>query len=135
MANAFKNITVTGSHSADADIDVGSAVADGYTHTIIGLTISNIISSVISVDVILENSSSRTYIVKAAPIPVGGSLITCGGDQKIVLWYHGGNGDQIVVRSNTLNSTNIVFHRIRIDLLSHLRVRADQSVTITLVWE
>tara|TARA_R100000656_G_C3921037_1_gene122881 strand:+ start:326 stop:673 length:348 start_codon:yes stop_codon:yes gene_type:complete len=108
MANAFKNVTVTGSHAADTDIDVGSAVASGATHTLIGMTISNIISSVISVDVILENSSSRTYIVKAAPIPVGGSLITCGGDQKIVLWYHGGNGDQIVVRSNTLNSTNIV---------------------------
>jgi len=108
MANAFKNVTVTGNHSADTDIDVGSAVASGATHTLIGMTISNIVSSVIAVDVILENSSSRTYVVKAAPIPTGGSLVTCGGDQKIVLWYHGGNGDQIVVRSNTANSVNIV---------------------------
>ena len=108
MANVFKNITVTGSHAADADIDVGSAVASGYTHTIIGLTISNIISSVIAVDVILENSSSRTYILKDGNIPVGSSLVVAGGDQKIVLWYYGGNGDQLVVRSNTLNSTNIV---------------------------
>ncbi len=108
MANAFKNVTVTGNHSADADIDVGSAVASGATHTLIGMTISNIVSSVIAVDVILENSSSRTYIVKAAPIATGGSLVACGGDQKIVLWYHGGNGDQIVVRSNTANSVNIV---------------------------
>jgi len=108
MANAFKNVTVTGNHSADTDIDVGSAVASGATHTLIGMTISNIVSSVIAVDVILENSSSRTYIVKAAPIPTGGSLVACGGDQKIVLWYHGGNGDQIVVRSNTANSVNIV---------------------------
>ena len=108
MANAFKNVTVTGSHAADADIDVGSAVADGATHTIIGLTISNIISSVIAVDVILENDSSRTYILKDGNIPVGSSLVVAGGDQKIVLWYHGGNGDLIVVRSNVLNSTNIV---------------------------
>ena len=108
MANAFKNVTVTGSHAADTDIDVGSAVGSGATHTIIGLTISNIISSVIAVDVILENSSSRTYVVKAANIPVGSSLIVAGGDQKIVLWYHDSNGDQLVVRSNTLNSTNIV---------------------------
>ena len=108
MANAFKNVTVTGSHAADADIDVGSAVADGATHTIIGLTISNIISSVIAVDVILENSSSRTYILKDGNIPVGSSLVVAGGDQKIVLWYHDSNGDQLVVRSNTLNSTNIV---------------------------
>ena len=108
MANAFKNVTVTGNHSADTDIDVGSAVASGATHILIGMTISNIVSSVIAVDVILENSSSRTYVVKAAPIPTGGSLVACGGDQKIVLWYHGGNGDQIVVRSNTANSVNIV---------------------------
>ncbi len=108
MANAFKNVTVTGSHSADADIDVGSAVADGATHTIIGLSIANITSGVIAVDVILENSSSRTYVVKAAPIPAGGSLLVAGGDQKVVMWYHDGNGDQIVVRSNTLNSVDII---------------------------
>ncbi len=108
MANAFKNVTVTGNHAADTDIDVGSAVASGATHTIIGLSISNITSGVISVDVILENSSTRTYIVKDAPIPPGGSLLAAGGDQKIVLWYHNSNGDQIVVRSNTLNSVNIV---------------------------
>ena len=107
MANAFKNVTVTGNHSADADIDVGSAVASGATHTIIGLSIANITSGVIAVDVILENSSSRTYVVKDAPIPAGGSLLVAGGDQKIVLWYHNSNGDLIVVRSNTANSTNI----------------------------
>ena len=107
MANTFKNVTVSSSHAADADIDVGSAVADGATHTIIGMSIANITSGVIAVDVILENSSSRTHIVKDANIPVGSSLLVAGGDQKIVLWYHGGNGDLIVVRSNTLNSTNI----------------------------
>ena len=108
MANAFKNVTVTGNHAADTDIDVGSAVANSSTtHTVIGLSIANITSGVIAVDVILENSSSRTYLVMAAPIPSGGSLLVAGGDQKIVLWHHGGSGDQIVVRSNTLNSTNI----------------------------
>ena len=109
MANAFKNVTVTGNHAADTDIDVGSAVANSSTtHTVIGLSIANITSGVIAVDVILENSSSRTYVVKAAPIAVGGSLVVAGGDQKIVLWYHSGNGDQIVVRSNTLNSVDII---------------------------
>ena len=53
MASAFKNITVTGSHSADADIDVGSTVSSGATHTIIGLSIANITSGVIAVDVIV----------------------------------------------------------------------------------
>ena len=108
MANAFKNVTVTGNHTADAAITVGSAVASGATHTIIGLTISNIVTSVINVDVILKNSSTETYIVKSAPIPTGGSLVAVGGDQKVVLWYHNSNGDQIVVKSDTANSVNIV---------------------------
>jgi len=108
MANAFKNITVTGSHSADADIDVGSTVSSGATHTIIGLSIANITSGVIAVDVIVENSSSRTYVGKAMPIPAGSSILVAGGDQKLVLWYHDSAGDQLIVRSNTLNSVDIV---------------------------
>ena len=111
MANAFKNITVTGNHSADTDIDVGSTVASGATHTLIGMTIANILGSAITVEVIVENASgggTRTWVVKDAPISSGGSLIPCGGDQKIVLWHNGTNGDQLIVRSNTANSTNIV---------------------------
>ena len=112
MANAFKNIIVSANHAADADIDVGSTVASGATHTIIGMSIANITSGVIAVDVIIENASTspatRTHVVKAANIPVGSSLLVAGGDQKIVLWYHDSNGEQLIVRSNTLNSTNIV---------------------------
>ena len=108
MANAFKNITVTGNHSADDDIDVGGTVVDGATHTLIGMTIANILGTSITVEVLIENASSRTWVVKDAPISSGGSLIPCGGDQKIVLWYHDGAGDQLIVRSNTANSTNIV---------------------------
>ena len=109
MANAFKNITVTGNHAADADIDVGSTVANATTtHTLIGMTIANITSGVIAVDVILENGASRTYVVKAAPVATGGSLISCGGEQKIVMWHNGTAGDQLIVRANTLNSVNIV---------------------------
>ena len=111
MANAFKNITVTGNHSADADIDVGSTVASGATHTLIGMTIANILGTSITVEVLVENASgggTRTWVVKDAPISSGGSLVPCGGDQKIVLWYHDSAGDQLIVRSNTANSTNIV---------------------------
>ena len=109
MANACKNVTVRAtSLAADTDVAIGSAVASGATHTIIGLSIANITSGVITTSVKLTNSSTETYIVKDAPIPAGGSLLTAGGDQKIVLWYTGGNGDLIKVQSNTANSMNIV---------------------------
>ena len=109
MANTFKNVTVRAtSLAADTDVAIGSAVASGATHTIIGMSISNITSGVITTSVKLTNSSTETYILKDGNIPVGSSLGVAGGDQKIVLWYHDSNGDQLVVRSNTLNSTNIV---------------------------
>jgi len=94
--------------SADTDVAIGSAVASGATHTIIGLSIANITSGVITTSVKLVNSSDETWIVKDANIPVGSSILIAGGDQKIVLWYTGGNGDLIKVQSNTANSMNII---------------------------
>ena len=118
MANAFKNVTVRADSTynsnagvaADADVEVGSAVANSTTtQTIIGMTISNITTGVINVSVSLNyTSDGQTWIVKDSPIPTGGSLITCGGDQKICLFHNGTNGDQIKVRSNTANSMHII---------------------------
>jgi len=40
----------------------------------------------ITVDVQLENADGdNVYIVKSAIVPVGSSLVACGGDQKIVM--------------------------------------------------
>ena len=110
MANAFKNTTVRAtSLAADTDVAIGSAVANATTtQTLIGMTIANITSGVIAVSVKLVNGSDETWIVRSAPIPTGGSLITCGGDQKICLFHNGTNGDQIKVQSNTANSMHIV---------------------------
>ena len=86
-----------------------NAVATGSQITLIGMTIANITSGVITASVSLNNvSDGQTWIVKDAPIPSGGSLITCGGDQKICLFHNGTNGDQIKVQSNTANSMHIV---------------------------
>ena len=117
MANAFKNTTVRADATynsnaglpLDTDVAVGSAVANATTtQTLIGMTIANITSGVISVSVKLVNGSDETWVVRSAPIPTGGSLITCGGDQKICLFHNGTNGDQIKVQSNTANSMHIV---------------------------
>ena len=110
MANTFKNVTVRAtSLAADTDVAIGSAVASSSTtHTVIGMSIANITSGVITTTVKLTNSSTETYIVKDANIPVGSSLLVAGGDQKCVLWHDGSNGDLIKCQSNTANSMNIV---------------------------
>jgi len=113
MANSFLSETDTG---------VGTSPAPIYTcpastqTTVIGLSISNIVTSQILVDVQLD-ASARTsgaedsvYLIKAAPIPVGSSLVVVGGDQKVVMEP----GDIIKVTSDTASSADVV--------LSHLDI-------------
>ena len=112
MANAFKNRTLrsVGTGSGPVGTDVGAVVASSTETTLIGMTIANRVSSVIEVDVTLSDASNATYIVKSAPIPVGGSLIVVGGDQKIVLM----TGDKISVLSNTASSADVIMSFLEI---------------------
>ena len=121
MANTFKNVTFQGGAvAADVVSPIGTACPDGSQITIIGMTISNISSSVISVGVkITDNHSSPTvtWVVKDANIPVGSSLIPVGGDQKLCLEFNAGSpgsGDQIQVVSNTANSIDVVISYLEI---------------------
>src|SRR5210317_2411520 len=107
MANAFKSKT---------DKGIGTSPATLYTcpasteTTVIGLTIANIVTSQIEVDVQLD-ASGRTsgaedsvYLIKDAPIPVGSSLVVVGGDQKVVMEP----GDTLKVTSNVLASADAI---------------------------
>ena len=82
MANTFKNYTSK---------DVGTSAATIYTcpsatqTTIIGLTVGNTTSSPITCDVYMTSSAVDYYLVKGAVVPVGGSLVPIGGDQKLCL--------------------------------------------------
>ena len=107
MANTFLNEQVQDVTTGWSD--VGSAVTS-QQRTIIGMTVANTERSVISVDVALLNGSTRTYLVKAAPIPTGGSLVVVGGDQKVVL----DNGDKIQVQSNTATSADVIMSMLDI---------------------
>ena len=107
MANTFLNEQVQDVTTGWSDI--GSAVTS-QQRTIIGMTVANTESSVISVEVAILNGSTRTYLVKDAPIPTGGSLIVVGGDQKVVL----DNGDLIQVKSNTATSADVVMSMLDI---------------------
>jgi hypothetical protein len=103
MANTFKNEQVQDVTTGWSD--VGTELNNTTQRTIIGMTIANTTSAVISVDVsIYNNSTTRTYLVQGAPIASGGSLIVVGGDQKVVLDYQ----DLIQVKSNTATSADVV---------------------------
>ena len=113
MANAFLSETDTGIGSSPATVFTCPSATQT---TIIGLSVANIETSQILVDVQLD-ASGRTsgaedsvYLVKAAPIPVGGALVVIGGDQKVVMEP----GDAIKVTSDTAASADVV--------LSHLDI-------------
>ena len=84
MANTFTNIKVQDVTNSGWSA-MGSALNDSTQRTIIGMTVANTTSAVISVDVRILNGSTPTVIVEAAPVPTGGSLVVIGGDQKLVL--------------------------------------------------
>ena len=113
MANTFKNRTLR--QVGTSPVDVGAVVAASTQTTLIGMTLANVTSGVISVTVTLKDSEGSpgpytTHIVKDAPIPTGGSLVVLGGDQKVVLM----TGDKIIVTSNTASSCDVIMSFLEI---------------------
>ena len=102
MANTFKSITKTGgATAANTDITVYTVPASTTT-IIIGLTISNLINTSITVDVKLENADGdNIHIGKNLPIPSGSALNALTG--KVVME----TGDILKVQSDTTNSADI----------------------------
>lgn len=103
MANSFKMKTFDG-HSTGANSDMTIYTCPASTEaTIIGMSIANITSSQITVDVKLTNNDGdNIFIVKNAPVPAGSSLVPIGGDQKLVMEA----SDILVVQSDTANSAD-----------------------------
>ena len=107
MANVFKN---------QFSKDVGTSAATIYTGpsstatTIIGMTVANTTSSTITVDVYITSSAVDYYLVKGASVPVGGSLVPVGGDQKVVIE----TGDVLKVVSSAATSADVVVSLLEI---------------------
>ena len=113
MANSFKSET---------DKEIGTSTATVFTcassteTTVIGLSVANRVSSQILIDVELDASTrtsgaeDKVFLVKDAPIPVGGSLVVVGGDQKLVMEP----GDTIKVTSDTATSADVVVSHLDI---------------------
>jgi hypothetical protein len=113
MANTFKNRTLRA--VGTSPVDVGAVVLGSTQTTLIGMTVANITTGVISVTVQLINhpsggSATTTHIVQDAPIPTGGSLVVLGGDQKVVLM----EDDKITVTSNTASSADVIMSFLEI---------------------
>jgi hypothetical protein len=108
MANAFKNRTLRA--VGTSPVDVGAVVASSTETTLIGMTLANITSGVISVTATLHDGSNTTHIVKDAPVPTGGSLVLLGGDQKVVLNV----GHKIIITSNTASSVDVIMSFLEI---------------------
>ena len=84
MPNLFKNAVGSAVGTAQSSV---YTVPSATTSTVIGLTVCNITASVITVDVVVTDTSGSTsvHLVKGATVPVGGALVPVGGDQKVVL--------------------------------------------------
>jgi len=102
MANTFKLKTKDGSAvGANTDIVVYT-VPSATTSVVIGITLANITSSAITVDIKIENNDGdNIFYGKDLPVPTGSSLDALAG--KIVLE----TSDVVKVQSDTANSVDI----------------------------
>jgi hypothetical protein len=103
MANVFKN-SVTGS--------IGTVTTKVYetptstVSTVIGLSVSNVISNNISVNVTITDASTTQtrHLVRNGLIVEGSSIVIVGGEQKVVLE----SGDFISVSSSVAVSADVI---------------------------
>jgi hypothetical protein len=101
MANTFtrylnKNVGT----SAATVVTVGAATQT----TIIGLSLANTTTSPITVSAYITASAVDYYLIKDATVPVGGTLVVVGGDQKTVLVTN----DALKVISSAASSADVI---------------------------
>jgi hypothetical protein len=100
MANTFKNALAR--NVGTSAVTVYSAPSSKNS-ICIELDVCNTTNSGVTVDAYITSSSNNYYIVKGAPVPVGGSLQIIAG-QKIVL----ANTDALKVVSSAASSLDVV---------------------------
>ena len=109
MADNFKRYTSR--DIGTVAVEVGSyTVAANTQTTAIGLTITNVSNSAITVSTMHSDGVDDTYIVKDATLPAGGSLIAIGGNQKLVLE----TGDSIKVSSSANTTVDAILSVLEI---------------------
>jgi hypothetical protein len=107
MANTFKN---------SFSKNVGTSPVTVYTApsatqtTLIGFSVANVSSSPITCDAYLTSSATDYYLIKTGVVPVGGSLVIVGGDQKVVLEA----ADALKVVMSAASSADVVISYLEI---------------------
>lgn len=107
MANTFKN---------SFSKSVGTSPATVYTcpsatqTTLIGLSVANTTTSPITCDAYITSSAVDYYLIRNAVVPVGGSLVIVGGDQKVVLEV----ADALKVVTSAASSADVVVSYLEI---------------------
>lgn len=98
MAQNFRRYTSNDVGATPATI----FTADSYD-TIVGINVSNVVSSQIVVSVYINDGANDIYLIKDAPIPVGGALQVLDGGAKFVVQ----SGDALKVVSDTASSADV----------------------------
>ena len=101
MAQNFRRYTLNNVGVVAQDIPDGSNF-DTYD-AIVGIMLSNVHTAAINVSVYINDGTNDIYLVKDAPIPVGGSLQVLDGGAKFVVQ----SGDRLYVVSDTASSLDV----------------------------
>ena len=107
MANTFKNQLQAAVGTSPTTI---YTAGPGVSTTVIGMTIANILNTNITANVIVTSGGSDYYMVKMAEIEPGNSLITIGGDQKLVLEAN----DIIKVSTSNSSAADVILSLLEI---------------------
>ena len=103
MAQNFRNSLTRETGATPVDI-LPEALVDSYD-AVVGIRLVNIhATSAISVDVYIVRATNNYYLIKGAPISVGGSLELIDGGAKFVLH----DNDKIMAVSDTPTSLDTV---------------------------
>lgn len=104
MANSFKLKTFSGSTTPANQAMTVYTTPSATTAVVVGLTISNTTTSIVFIDIKVDNADGdQVFLVKAAPVPTGGSIEIMSGN-KITLE----TGDAILVYSDLPNSVDTI---------------------------
>lgn len=87
--------------------NVGTTAVTSFTansfDTVVGISISNILTSAVNADVFINDGTNDIYLVKTAPIPAGSALQVLDGGAKFVLQ----SGDVLKIQSDTAASLDV----------------------------